>query len=690
MVTLVGLGVFGFIVMDVVNNRNMMGQNTTVGKVNGKSLEINQMRYMEDVMYQGSNADEFSKKDYVWNNFIESSIADNITENVGLDVGKNELLSLEFGPNYSGLIISRFGNPQTGEPNVSQLNQIRQAIKENKLPAELISFWSLQEKEIIKDRIIEKLGNLVGKAMYVPTWQTRMMVDQQLMKTTALVVKIPYTTVPDNEVTLTDADYQKFLDGRKGSFDNEKETRSLDYIIIDAAPTAADSAQISQLIANKAQAFRTANNDSTYVEANGGKFTDTYAKAETFNEKVRAQLISLAPGEVYGPYEEAGYFKLAKMISKRTVADSVKSRHILIPAQDEAGMAEANRKIDSIKVAIESGKTKFEDAAKAMSQDQGSAMKGGELGFAGQGQMVKPFNDAIFFKLDKGQMKKVTAQFGVHLVQVLDKKTIGNGLGYKLEYISERIIPSETTQLAAKEKAEKILQTINTTADMERKFKSGQEVKMEEPVQVSSDVATFPGAGQTQGARDIVKWLFKDDTKVGSVSKNVFPIQNQGDYFPTKYIIAGLKAILPKGPPTLDMVRDVIKPAVIAHKKGEMLLAKFKKGNSLEEVAANYNVKVDTIRSITAGSPFIQGLGNEPKFGAVMTVSPLNKMTNPIVGNGALLIGMPIKRESDQQRPTDEQSKSFYNNMGRNQVVENVKQSLIKGLKIEDNRLDFY
>ena len=362
MVTLVGLGVFGFIVMDVVNNRNMMGQNTTVGKVNGKSLEINQMRYMEDVMYQGSNADEFSKKDYVWNNFLESSIAEDITEKIGLDVGKNELLSLEFGPNYSNLIVSRFGNPQTGEPNVSQLNQIRQAIKENKLPAELISFWSLQEKEIIKDRILEKMGNLVGKAMYVPTWQTRMMVDQQLMKTTALVVKIPYTTIPDSDVKLTDADYQKFLDGRKGAFDNEKETRSLDYIIIDAAPTAADTAQISQLIANKTQAFRTANEDSIYVETNGGKFTDTYAKAETFNEKVRAQLISLAPGEVYGPYEEAGYFKLAKMISKRTVPDSVKSRHILIAAQDEAGMTEANRKIDSIKVAIESGKTKFEDA----------------------------------------------------------------------------------------------------------------------------------------------------------------------------------------------------------------------------------------------------------------------------------------------------------------------------------------
>ena len=60
--------------MDVVQNRNMAGSATRIGTVDGSSMEFNEMRNMEEILYQGSTADEYSKREYIWNYFIESTI----------------------------------------------------------------------------------------------------------------------------------------------------------------------------------------------------------------------------------------------------------------------------------------------------------------------------------------------------------------------------------------------------------------------------------------------------------------------------------------------------------------------------------------------------------------------------------------------------------------------------------------
>lgn len=67
----------------------------------------------------------------------------------------------------------------------------------------------------------------------------------------------------------------------------------------------------------------------------------------------------------------------------------------------------------------------FEDAARTLSQDPGSAAKGGDLGFFPRGQMVPPFEQAAF-ALGKNEISQpVQSQFGVHLIKLIDKKPKG-------------------------------------------------------------------------------------------------------------------------------------------------------------------------------------------------------------------------------------------------------------------------
>ena len=91
-----------------------------------------------------------------------------------------------------------------------------------------------------------------------------------------------------------------------------------------------------------------------------------------------------------------------------------KARHILVKTEDEA---------KTIIVDIEGG-ADFSKLAKEKSTDTGSGAKGGDLGWFGQNDMVKPFADAVA-KLKKGELAKtpIQSQFGWHVIILDDERT---------------------------------------------------------------------------------------------------------------------------------------------------------------------------------------------------------------------------------------------------------------------------
>ena len=102
------------------------------------------------------------------------------------------------------------------------------------------------------------------------------------------------------------------------------------------------------------------------------------------------------------------------------VPAQVRAKHILVATEKEA-----NDVIAALKGLKDDALVKkFEELAK--STDQGSAVNGGELGWFGQSQMVKPFADAAF-ALKKGEVtqKPVKSNFGYHVILKEDSKAAG-------------------------------------------------------------------------------------------------------------------------------------------------------------------------------------------------------------------------------------------------------------------------
>ena len=89
----------------------------------------------------------------------------------------------------------------------------------------------------------------------------------------------------------------------------------------------------------------------------------------------------------------------------------VRASHILVKTEEEAL---------KLKKEIENGKP-FAQIAKEVSLCP-SGQNGGDLGYFTKGQMVKPFEDAVF-SMKTGEISNpVQTQFGYHLIQLTDKK----------------------------------------------------------------------------------------------------------------------------------------------------------------------------------------------------------------------------------------------------------------------------
>ena len=106
--------------------------------------------------------------------------------------------------------------------------------------------------------------------------------------------------------------------------------------------------------------------------------------------------------------------KIATQILLYTLLLHCKSLGVL--TYDLGGIDSVNKKVEALRLSIEKG-ADFGEVARKESEDKGSAIKGGDLGWFQEGVMVDEFNEACFTskRLD---LSVVTSEFGVHLIQV--------------------------------------------------------------------------------------------------------------------------------------------------------------------------------------------------------------------------------------------------------------------------------
>jgi parvulin-like peptidyl-prolyl isomerase len=385
--------------------------------------------------------------------------------------------------------------------------------------------------------------------------------------------------------------------------------------------------------------------------------------------------MNLEVGEYYGPYEDAGYFKLSKLIETKQLPDSVKVRHILIPyagatradATITRTPAEAEIMADSILTEIKSGRSKFLDLLD-LSSDKVSNEKDGEIEFAYNAGMAPEFK-AFSFENEEGDIDVVGTSFGYHVIEILEQKNFKKTL--KLATLADKIEPSEQT----------LQDVFNQMSKFEIAAKDGDFNALAEERGLPVKPLTFKELDENIAGlgsqRQVVRWSFEEDTEIGDY-KN-FPIANFG------FIVVKLVEKNDEGLMKVEDASITAAPEIRKEKKAKLIREKIS-ASTVADIASNQGQTVRTAAAITMKNTTLAGAGVEPKvIGAAFGLSE-GETSKPIDGDRGVYVIEVTKINEVTELENYTSIMNRLNDQRRNQVQSKVYQALEKAADIEDNR----
>lgn len=383
---------------------------------------------------------------------------------------------------------------------------------------------------------------------------------------------------------------------------------------------------------------------------------------------------------VFGPYNEDGTLKIAKLIEAANRPDSVHARHILLSGQTRT-LEQARTEADSLIRLLKSGTT-FSTLAITNSDDQGSAQLGGDLGWFSEGMMVTPFNDACFGG-KKGDIVKAETTFGVHIIEILDQSRPSKK--YHVGIVDRKIIPGSITNQRIYSEASQFAGTNNTYEKFNEAVASQSLTK-----RVASDITpqqkTLPGL---ESPRSLIISLFQTERGRIVLDNNQQAVFEVGD----KYVVAYCTKVQEEGIAPLKDVENDIRFQVSREKKAEVIAAEFEKnyqpGKSLEDIASAMGLSVQEATQINFRSYSVPGAGVEPALIAAASAAEQGTVSGPVKGeNGVFMLTVnSITPAGDQDADMLRQRlTTTYQMRGSYEAYE----ALRKAANIEDKRYKFY
>lgn len=698
MTAFIAFALLVFVVEEGLRNKGIFGgSQTTLGEVNGNKIDRvefeERMKEMEErYAQQGIPMDEntrTSQREALWSNYVDDAILDKLYDKVGLEVTDTELGDYLYGANPPSDFRQRFTDPQTQQFDARQAYNYIQTVKRKPGTPEFKAFFEQYFPALVKMRKREKLETIINQSMYVPKWLIEKTSAENAQRANFSFVNIPYSTIADSTVPVTDQDVQEYVNTHKQFFKQEK-AMGFDFVSFNASPTTADSNALYQSMLNMKDSFARATDNALFLQSEGSEtpFYDSYISRKDIKIDNIDTIIKVPVGGTYGPYLDGKNYTIAKMVGTKPVPELVKLRHILIKTHDQnprngqfiqvRDENEAKNRADSIEKAIKGGA--IFDTLCLKYSDDGNRSTGGIYDSVKPMQMVQTFNDFIFSN-PPGTKGVVKTEFGYHYVEVLAHKG-AISTGYKIAYFSKPILASVETENQARSKAA-LFTSENRTLEKFNEAAKKQNLAIQNAADIKPMAPFVPGINGP--VTEIVRWLFNDG-KVGTVAENPFFIGN-AFIVPvvTNSYEEGTKDVKSARPNAEYRIRQQKKTAIIAQKIGNAA--------SLEEVSKLTNQPVLKADSAAFSNPTIPG-GNEPKVvGAAFNKAYATKISPAITGELGVFV---IKTDNvfavanadgdvkTQQAMLQQQMRMFA--QGRRDFMEAYK----KATPIKDYRYKFF
>ena len=642
LVVVVFVALIAFLLGDLFRSggSKFFGDPNVIGTVNGRDITRQELSQgMEELRAgnpeQYANTTSIQLANFVWNNIVTEELLSAELSAAGMSVSEQEIyFDIITNPNIRQNFAG--ANGQFDENMFkSYIAQVRDNRDASEQSVEMWTQWLSFERAVANQAQNFKYTNAIEKAIFMPAGLAETEINRGDAQHPAQYVYVPYIDVNEDEINVSDEDAKRYFNAHKEDFSQE-EGRNIEFINFPLAPSESDREGVRAELASLSFEWLDVEDDSVFVNQHSDvRFQSEYY---TTTELVGTGLDTLVDGQSVGfqkgPIDLGGAFAVVKLVDRKTVPDSVKARHILIPfagatradASVTRNPQEAKVLADSLFAYLEGNPSAFESVSEAFSSDVVAKEKGGDLGYFSRGSMAKPFENFCFFRKN-GSMGVVPTQFGWHVIQVTDQK--GANDVYKIGQIIREILPSDETIQSLYNQASGYAAEAQTAEDY-RALATEKGFFLRPARNLGRFEEVVSGLGT---ARRVVRWAWDDDREEG----NIGLLENDGN----GYVVVVLTDKLEEGTSPFEMVQAQCLEAAKKDAKKALVLERLENASdgaaTIEAVATAAGKEVRTL-SFRISQFNISGVGNEAKVvGTICGLEP-GTLSPVILGeNGAFV-----------------------------------------------------
>jgi peptidyl-prolyl cis-trans isomerase D len=634
LLTVIGIAMLAFILGDFMSSLSSGGGGSLyVGEVLGEDVtrQAYELKVEEGIENWKSQNQQgvlnqtitSQIRSQIWDQYVRDLIMNNEFGKLGIDVSDDEFFELLQGLNVHPEIskVPAFQDQASGQFDRTKVLGYLKQIDQDPT-GEARSRWVGFQKYLIGLIKTSKYNSLVSNAMYVTGEEARLSFNENSQNITFNYVAIPFSSVADSTLEPTEKELINYYAENKSSYEQE-ESNDVDFVVFTVIPSEEDDLNTKSAISDLKSDFAIFEDHDLMARRNSDNSSARFifTTKEGLIDKNWEELFNAEQGTVIGPYEvNKGVYRIAKLAIAQNRPDSVEARHILITPNESKSLDSVNIIIESIKAKVQAGED-FGDLAQVYSDDKGSSIKGGDLGWFSEGAMVDEFNEACFTSTN-GELSVITSQFGVHLIDVTKSSRFVRKV--KVAFIDRNVEPSTDTYNTYYSQAAQFAGKILNNGIAFDSLIAEQNLVKRSDSKVTIDKQSIVGL---PNSREMVRWMNSADE--GTVSE-VFQFENS-------YVVAYLTKEHIKGNVPLEDIEEQISALVLKDKKADYITANIT-GSDLATIASNSGQTVVNSQRANLANLSLQGIGYEPELVGSIFGTSVGSISNPISGANAVYV----------------------------------------------------